>query len=159
MKRAAGFTLLEVLIAVTVLALGVLGLAAMQVRGLQGNHSAEQRFMATVLAQDLTERMRANAPGVREGRYDGGAPGAVDCVVTSCTPAEMAGFDLARWSADLAAQLPAGAGWVCRDTTPNDGTVADRACDGAGAVYAIKIWWDEARTGSAGQRFSMAFQP
>lgn len=59
-RRAAGFTLLEILIAMMVLAIGLLGIAAMQLRGLQFSHDAYPRSQISVLAYDMADRMRLN---------------------------------------------------------------------------------------------------
>lgn len=61
----SGFTLVEALVALLVLAVGLLGFVGLQVRGLSYNHDAYVRSLATVLAYDMIERMRlssANAP-------------------------------------------------------------------------------------------------
>ena len=58
--RQSGFSLLEVLIAIVVTSIGLLGLAAMQATGLRNNHSAYHRSQATVLAYDIADRMRSN---------------------------------------------------------------------------------------------------
>ncbi len=57
-----GFTLLEILVAVLVLSIGLLGIAGLQVTGLRFNHSAYARTQATLLAYELADRMRANRP-------------------------------------------------------------------------------------------------
>ncbi len=59
--RQSGFSLLEVLIAIVITSIGLLGLAAMQATGLRNNHSAYHRSQATVLAYDIADRMRSNA--------------------------------------------------------------------------------------------------
>jgi type IV pilus assembly protein PilV len=56
-----GFTLIEVLVALLILAIGLLGVAALQFRGLQYNHDAYMRSQANVLAYDIADRMRLNA--------------------------------------------------------------------------------------------------
>ncbi len=63
-RGAAGFTLLEVLIAIVVVALGLLGLAGLQVFALKNNQSASLRVAATNLTTDIIERMKANVDGV-----------------------------------------------------------------------------------------------
>jgi type IV pilus assembly protein PilV len=159
LTRASGFTLLEVLIAVLVLAIGLLGMASLQVAGLRNNQSAYYRSQATQLAYDMADRMRANPVGLNNGNYNNQAPTNENCVTSTCSAAQMAGYDLAEWTAELTAQLPSGAGVVCIDGTPNDGTAAAPACDNAGAVYAIKVWWDDDRSGAANQRFVTSFRP
>lgn len=57
--RQRGFTLLEALIALLVLSIGMLGVAAMQLKALQGAHAAYQRSIASLAAQDVQERLWA----------------------------------------------------------------------------------------------------
>ncbi|MGH8551522.1 MAG: type IV pilus modification protein PilV [Methylococcales bacterium] len=149
-----GFTLVEVLVAVFVLALGLLGLSGLQVASLQNNHSAYLRSQATLLAYDMADRMRANATALAALAYD--QPAATmnaNCTtVTGCTPAQMALHDMYEWSAaasqtSVANVLPNGAGMVCLDSVPDDGTSAAPNCDGNGTSYAIKVWWTDDRSG------------
>jgi type IV pilus assembly protein PilV len=61
----------------------------------------------------------------------------------------MAKHDLAEWNAAIATYLPMGQGFVCVDSTPNDGTsAASPACDGSGTQLTVKIWWDDNRDGA-----------
>ena len=85
-KPASGFTLLEVMIAVFVLAVGLLGVAGMQMIGLRNNNSAALRTQAVFLAQDIADRMRANPTAVAAGAYDDDE-GLPSCPDTSCVPA------------------------------------------------------------------------
>ena len=64
MNKNAGFTLIEVLIAMLVLAVGLLGLAGLQATSLRNNQSAYNRSQATQLAYDIADRMRANSAGI-----------------------------------------------------------------------------------------------
>ncbi len=59
-RQAGGFTLLEVLIAIIVLAFGLLGFALLQTMNVRFVQSANYRTQATNLAYDLTEQMRSN---------------------------------------------------------------------------------------------------
>lgn len=162
-----GFTLLEVLIAVLILAIGLLGMAGLQVAGLRNNYSAYLRSQSTQLAYDIADRMRANPAGVIGGSYNNqAAPNSApspDCVSNSCTSSQMASKDLFDWTTTLAAQLPNGRGVVCIDSSPNDGTFASNACDGVGNVYAIKIWWNDEYDRGTGavvvKQFATSFQP
>ncbi len=159
----AGFTLIEILISLVVLAIGLLGMAALQMNGLRNNQSAYFRAQATQLAYDMADRMRTNIVEARDatsgGTYNNGASTANNCATGPCTTAQMTGYDFSQWNAELTAQLPSGTGRVCIDGTPNDGTFDFPACDGVGTVYAIKVWWDDNRSGAANQRFVMSFQP
>ncbi|MFZ1642728.1 MAG: type IV pilus modification protein PilV [Candidatus Contendobacter sp.] len=158
-KGAAGFTLLEVLVAVVVLSVGLLGLASLQVNGLQFNHSAYLRTQATLLAEELADRMRANRPGFTANNYDNPSVNPVALVaacrtVAGCTAAQMAQNDLAEWQRVLARVLPNGQGVVCRDVVPIEAasTPAAPSC-GGGNTYTIKIWWDDRRADNNLERF------
>ena len=149
-KNQAGFTLIEVMIAVLVLSIGLLGLAGLQVTALQNNQSAFMRSQATAFAYDLADRMRSNVPGVTAGFYDpANAAQTADCLTTTgCSVEELAEHDLSEWSAALAGNLPMGQGTVCIDSTPGDGAdAANAACDGSGTQWTVKIWWDEDKDG------------
>jgi type IV pilus assembly protein PilV len=108
-RKIAGFSLLEVLLAVFILSVGLLGVAGLQLTSKRSNQEAVQRTTATMLARDLAERMRAN-PGQRAVYTDGGtrvmvsdvAPmAAVDCEGAECTPDNMALYDLYQWEQQL----------------------------------------------------------
>jgi len=156
--KHSGFAMLEVLISIFVLAIGLLGLAGLQLTNAQNNHSAQLRSQATLFAYDMLDRVRANPVAFGAGTYN--LPGATvdaDCLTTTgCTPAEMAGNDMYEWTASaynssIANILPNGQTVICIDSTFNDGTsaaAAFHACDGIGSVYAVKIWWEDDRTGS-----------
>lgn len=157
---AKGFTLLEILVTVIILAIGLLGMAGLQLTGMRNNQSAYLRTQAALLAYDMGERMRANSLGFNNNAYD--QPQAVEypgCFTAEgCTVAEMAQNDAFEWSNTLATQLPMGNGVVCLDGTPDDGIPESPDCDGAGGVYVIKIWWDDSRSGTQDQRFVTSFQ-
>lgn len=69
MTRARGFTLIEVLVTFLVIALGLLGLAALQVNTINNGFEAYQRAIAAALVDDMAERLRMNPAGVRAGAY------------------------------------------------------------------------------------------
>ena len=161
-RRAAcgGFTLLEVMIAVVVFSIGLLGIAGLQVAGMRFTHDAQLRAIATAQAENMADRMRTNAVGMTAGNYDvtGAMPAtyAKDCDAAQCTPAELATFDLVSWNTAVAgkaaegnaAVLPGGDGVVCLDSTPDDGDTGNWLCDNKGSVYAVKVRWVE-RSGGA----------
>ena len=163
MTRAlvAGTSLIEVLVSLLILAGGMLGIASVHAVSLRANQAAYYRTMATTLSMDMIERMRANKTGVDVNGYDdvAGAATASCFTVASCTPAQMAAQDVLTWEAQVTASLPAGSSVVCLDSTGNDGTAIANACDGLGNVYAIKIWWDDDRDGTAEARYVTTMQP
>ncbi|GHG74021.1 hypothetical protein GCM10010919_27360 [Alishewanella longhuensis] len=59
-KGETGFSLLEVLIAVLIIAFGLLGMAALQLKTVQNSHSAYQRTLASIIAMDASERLWIN---------------------------------------------------------------------------------------------------
>lgn len=59
-SRSRGFTLIEVMVALVVLAVGLLGMASLMVRSQQSNEGAYSRSQASILAYDIVERMRSN---------------------------------------------------------------------------------------------------
>ena len=147
MNKNAGFTLIEVLIAMVVLAVGLLGLAGLQATSLRNNQSAYNRSQATQSAYDLADRMRANIAG--KATYTSILPGAAtaktNCLPTTmpasgCSPAEMAENDLFEWNRNLVATtalplgLPLGVGTLV-DTNPPT------------SVYTITITWDDDHNG------------
>jgi type IV pilus assembly protein PilV len=154
--RQRGFTMLEVLISMVIIAFGLLGVAGLQAFALKNSQSATFRSTAVLLAADLSDRVRANAGGAIDGNYnqpDIASYGTAvsDCLTTTgCTPAQLAQNDLFEWQQRIARSLPAGAGVVCLDSTPNDGAdAAAPACDNLGTNnYVVKIWWTDDRNRS-----------
>lgn len=161
LPRQKGTTLMEVLVSLLVLSFGLLGMAGVQGVSLRGNQAAYYRTMATTLSGDIVERMRANIAAVDGGSYDDvvGVATASCFTAAGCTGAQMAAQDVLDWTAAVAAALPLGAAVVCVDSTPTDGAAAANACDGVGNIYAIKLWWDDDRDGTADQAFRSSFQP
>lgn len=103
--RQAGFSLLEVLVAMVILALGLLGVAGLQATSMRNAHSGYLRSQATILAYDMVERMRANTTLARAGSYSvavGSAGGGVGIAAT----------DVTEWKTALSQLLPSGDGSV-----------------------------------------------
>lgn len=156
-----GTTLVEVLVAMLILAIGLLGLVGLQTNSLRNTQDAYLRTQATIFAEDMIERMRSNPQGVTVGGYmaSSGTSSAACLSASGCSAGAMALHDLAEWQASLANALPSGTGRACVDSSPRDGTATAAACDGAGDLVAIKIWWDDDRDGTANQRYVMTYQP
>lgn len=139
-----GFTLLEALIAMVVISVGLLGVLGLQALSLASTHISATRSVATTLAEDMAERMRANPAGAAANHYaklgnGAGATKMVDCADHACTPAQMASYDALAWKRALAAALPTGRGRVtCLDQWPAD----TDACS-PGSAYTITVIWSE----------------
>lgn len=134
LDRQRGFTLLEVLIAVMLLAVGLLGLAGLQAVSLRNNHSAYLRSQATMLAYDMIDRMRSNRSAAQAANYNiaigtAASTSPPDCMAIVCTGSEMATADIADWKQRLASLMPSGDGAVAR----------------AGNVVTVTIQWTDGR--------------
>jgi len=112
-NKYSGFTLLEVMVALLVLSIGLLGLAMLQATNLQYNTDAYTRTQATLFAYDIIDRMRANSAAVADldgTGYDQPTSSAVtistNCDTSSCTSAELATYDVRKWYDRAVATLP-----------------------------------------------------
>lgn len=110
-----GFSLIEVLIALFVLAIGLLGMATLMMASMQSSQGASQRSAATVAAYDLAERMRINSEqaAVAVSPYAGNPATAVlpDCFTnqtntSGCSSADNVALDRAQWAANLQNSIP-----------------------------------------------------
>ena len=129
-----GFTLLEILVTVIIMAIGLLGLAGLQIVSLRANNTAYLRSQAVIQAYDIIDRMRANFPGVVAGGYNSisGIPTAPDCESIVCTPTQMAVYDAQQWNTENAGLFPSGQGTV---------TISGNS------TFTIIIAWDDNRDG------------
>jgi type IV pilus assembly protein PilV len=136
LRSRRGFTLVEILVAVVVLSLGLLGLAALQATGFKSNHSSYVRTQAINLAYDVVDRMRANRPNAMTNNYDIAIGAAAPAA-----PATQAGIDLKEWKGDLSALLPSGDGGIVVDATDGLVTVTVRWDDGIvnGGVQSLRV--------------------
>jgi len=114
---ASGFTLLEVLVALLVLAIGLLGLAALQTMSMKFSHQSYERTQATLLAYDILDCMRANP----NGDYSATASSDPGCISASCTANQLAEHDLFHWRKAVQNSLAASAATV--STLGNAATV------------------------------------
>jgi type IV pilus assembly protein PilV len=113
-----GVSLIEVLVALTVAAIAVLGTLALQARGLSAQKDAFRRRHAVELVAQLAERMRANQLAVLANGYafdfgaDTPAPSAVAGCTPPCTAAQVAARDVDEWRIELRRRLPGSAASV-----------------------------------------------
>ena len=91
-NASRGVGLIEVLISILVLAIGLLGIAALQATTLRNSQGALERSQATIQTYGILDSMRANVAATRAGAYDM----AMTCVAPA-TPATLAQRDIANW--------------------------------------------------------------
>lgn len=139
-----GFSLLEVLVALLVLSIGLLGLAALQTTGIKFNQQSYQRTQATLQAYEIIDRMRVNrSGGTINALFDsvtlGSKPGSTNCASTSdCDADQMAEYDIRTWNTANESLLTEGSGAVCRGTFNSSLT-----CTVGGAIYRVAVKWKE----------------
>ncbi len=131
--------MIEVLVTVLILAVGVLGVAAMQVTTYQNLSVSHSASIAAIVAVDFSERMRANGVETLADTYNHSAdPGTTytDCTASVCSTSQLAGYDIGTWWEALGTTLPLGRGQVARNGGTN--------------TFTLTVRWDEDRSGSAG---------
>lgn len=190
-RLQAGLTMIEILVTIVVVSVGLLGLAGLQITGLKGTSNSAMRTQATVLANDIAERMRANIAAVDDNRFfaitsevgvDCSAPPAKFCEEhydgtqmvpsASCTPAEMATYDVNIWiCGEVSGNTRVGgvknlltnatATIVCVDTNPPSGPDADSCTNRS--PHRITLNWNERNTtenpNAINESLSMTIQP
>jgi type IV pilus assembly protein PilV len=124
--RNRGFSLLEVLVALVIISIGLIGVAAMQASAFTNTHASQTESMVAMEARSIADAMAAN-PG-----YWKSGPGSVavasstllnnstlttaepanGCINVVCTPTQMAAFDLQQWGTDLNKQVPGATGQI-----------------------------------------------
>jgi len=116
--RQRGATLIEVLVAMLILAIGLLGLAGLQTVSVQSNQGAYYRSQATILANDIVDRMRANRVAALADRssYSASFPTPNSNNAIAGTVAQQ---DVNGWLNDLALSLPQGTGSLSLDNSNN----------------------------------------
>lgn len=107
-----GFSLLEVLITMVILALGLLGFAGLQSYSLKSNHIAMQRSLATMYSYSILDSMRANRTVAIANGYNQTMPGAAPACTAPVATGVVVTDDLAYWNNGLACNLPSGMGSI-----------------------------------------------
>jgi len=129
-KRVGGFTLVEVLVALIILSVGMLGIAGLYVHSMQAGRTSVFRHHAVTLAGDVADRIRANPRAAiaysQAGANNNCVNGGIDC-----TPAQMAGNDIDLWEQQA------------EDTLPNGTVTVDFDNGVLPPTYQITVAWDE----------------
>ncbi|WOJ93462.1 type IV pilus modification protein PilV [Congregibacter variabilis] len=131
-----GVGMIEVLTAMVVVAVAVLGISRMQITMLQQNQSALLRSQATILAYDAIDRLRVDRQAALNGDYDR-ALGAARPTTTS-----VADNSINQWLDSVATTLPAGDGAIVR----------------SGELIVVSIRWDDSRGALPALTFTTAVE-
>ena len=148
-SRSRGFSLLEVLIALIILSVGLLGLAALQAEGLRGSSSALRRIQAVTFVSDIADRMRANRTGIASyavtlagNGVDNGCAdtmsGTTPVAASTCNTTQMAQHDVFIWKSEMTAMNGEFSGSIVRVGL-------------AGSLeYTIRVQWRDRTTNATG---------
>lgn len=169
-----GVSLIEVLVAVMIFSIGLVGLAGLLIMATHSNQAAYLRTQVVYLAHNMADRMSANPAAVWDGSYNSNSyPTATSVTTTctvaaSCTPDSLAAHDQQMWSTQLATFLPSAKASIQCDNgsagfTPSSSQYGMRPPYGGNCI--MKIIWSERRAGdqahrtAAPQTFTWEFQP
>jgi type IV pilus assembly protein PilV len=152
-RSQRGVTIVEMLVALVVLSIGMLGVASLFVVSLRSGGSAIQRTHAVGLASNIADRIRANR---RAGiAYESSASAADNlCVGASsivCTPEQMAKNDIYLWKQEIASAFPGGNASGSIDFEPGE-TSRDPA------TYTITVQWKEQGRNSSESAESLSYE-
>ena len=138
-RTERGFSLIEVLIALIIMSVGMLGIASLYVHSMQAGRTSLFRHNAVTLAGDVADRMRANPTGANAYTALLGADN--DCIDggTNCSNTQMAAQDILAWQLQADDTLPNGTVTIGFDNTVNP------------PVYTIAINWNEPMLDPNGQ--------
>ena len=141
-RRIRGFSLVEVLIALVIMSVGMLGIAGLYVQSMQAGRTSLFRHHAVTIAGDVADRIRANP--VAGAEYAAGAGIDSGCVAqgVDCSEPAMASHDIFLWTQQVQDQLPAGQVVVTYDgvAIPPEYTIDVQWVEaGENLNYSIKI--------------------
>jgi type IV pilus assembly protein PilV len=139
-----GVSLIEVLVALFVLAFGMLGIAGLQTMALKANQSAFERNSAIVSTTSIIERMRNNRAQALGGSYNRTLPSGENASCAAPSGTTQVDRDISGWFAELSTNLGPGACGAIN-------------CSSATSSCAVTVQWDDSRVanGSSTQTFSV----
>ena len=172
-SRQRGVSLIEVLMAVLIFSIGLIGLAGLLVVSTRSNHTAYLRTQVTFLANGMAARMSANPAGVWNGDYNSAVyplpAAAAGCgLAAACNAAGLATHDQRMWSNQLRTFLPDPAATIdCTGTASAgyDPTSQLNRRPPYGGTCKMSITWTERNDGDQNNRgaglrsFAWEFQP
>ncbi len=147
-KSIRGFSLFEVLVALVIMAIGMLGIARMLLIAHKANSSSYIRQQSIQAAYDIIDHMRANRQATLNGNYNvsnlvtNGAPTipsapSTKCDIASCSASQLASYDSWHWLSTELTKLPNGCGAVSTNTA------------GLNTVVTVTVQWDDSASQTA----------
>lgn len=130
-----GFSLIEVLVTLLILAVGLLSIAALQFKGLQYSNDSYMRSSYNILAYDIMDRMRNNRAEIASYATKYTIPATTPAACTEDTKPPTAANDLKCWQAQLFDHLPPGSDVEIKKVKAK--TVSNASYD----AYEITITW------------------
>lgn len=134
-----GFSMVEVLITLVIVATALFGTAGLQVYAMRMNQGGQFRTQAVFIASDIAERMEANKAAAVAGNYAVASTStasvpAADCAQAVCDPANLANWDISQWETSIVNLSLPQASWQITQTTA-----------GNPSTYDIIIRWTDRR--------------
>ena len=125
--RQHGFSMLEILITLVLIAVAMLGTAGLQLNAMRLNKGSQLRTQVIFLASDITERMEANKAQAVAGTYAAPLTSVVslagtNCETAACDGTALAAWDINRWGQSIAVLLPQSSWSITRVTAGNPST-------------------------------------
>lgn len=161
-RSCSGFTLVEVLVAIVILSIGVLGAVGMQVAAMQSNKEVRVQAVANSLARDLAEKMRSNPVvasktaaadnpyliSVTLSKSSAPTVPGTNCYTGACpTQLNIADWDIYEWQLRAKDALPSPRIVICMDADPFDSDGKPKwACSNTGDVPVLKLAWTRTNT-------------
>lgn len=151
-ERVNGFTLLEALVTLVVISVGLLGLLGLQTVSVVSTQTSEARSLASIAADDIGERIRANPAGAEANHYDlinapihseNETPPGTDCLTELCSAEQMATLDIWEWEHSLYNGFRA-KGYV--DCTKRKSKSEKPGSKPPCTAYTVTVAWNERET-------------
>jgi type IV pilus assembly protein PilV len=159
--RQNGFSLIEILVSIVILAIGVLGSAGMMLTSIRSTSESGNYATAVNFAREYAEKARMNKrvaaivvngnpsptlpgnPYIFSWKNGDAYVGAGNCISANCNAAALAAWDTLEWTQRVDTTLPSARVVVCYDNDAwNSGTgTFDWSCNANGKVLVMKIGW------------------
>jgi len=141
MRHNKGFSMIEILVALVILAIGLLGMATLMINSLQTSQSASWRSAATLAAYDLAERIRSNIdnseppnpPNYEVKPIKAASAVSKSLCSANCSPQQLADSDLKAWAVALDKSIPGAKVFIKRDQVPST----------TNYLYCIGLFWED----------------